>query len=351
MKEQARRLVLVLTFLVGLSAVAEGQTGPGASSAGGPDMLRYLPQPPSQPASLYAPPVPLAVSEPLVPVAPYFLKDPLLDRPELPPPGWFALVWADVVHPQLVNHLRAEFPAADGTPVTQIVQTAAAPLSWTINPAGAFGYRLPAGFGEVYLLYRGLASSGSGSGDGFQTHSRMDFNVLELNYANSELWPYPGWIFRPLLGLRLVYDYFDTVAAPFDPSVGSPSLLRTTNTNRAIGPHAGTQIGRYLHGTDLAMVAQCDIAALLGATSQGFLRQTLVNTAGDAFTQSYFNGAAAWVPMFNAQAGLSWMPTACPGLSLFAGYTYEAWWSVGQIALSNGAFVMQGIALRGTFQF
>ena len=39
------------------------------------------------------------------------------------------------------------------------------------------------------------------------------------------------------------------------------------------------------------------------------------------------------------------------GLNLFVGYTYEAWWSVGQIGLSNAAFLIQGVALRGMFSF
>lgn len=319
------------------------------SSAQEPTSGLSLPQPPNWPRSLYAPPVPLAISAPLVPEEPYFLKDPLLDRPELPPPGWFGLAWADVVHPRLVNHLRAVFTDPSGVP--HIAQTAAAPLDWTVAPALSVGYRFPAGFGEVSFLWRGLASSGSALIDGNQTHSRIDFNVMELNYANWELWPCPGWIFRPQLGLRLVYDYFDTVADAVHPLVGSTAQLKTTNCNREIGPHAGLLIGRYVHESDLAVVGQIDLGTLFGATSQGFLQESVLNAAGDRLDQSFFNGFAAWTAMLNAQAGVLWSPADCRGLNLFVGYSYEAWWSVGQIGLSNGAFLIQGVALRGMFPF
>jgi len=351
------RLAVVLTVLASClpGTPAVGQPAADAPTSQEPDILRFLPQPPSQPGSLYAPPTPLAVSAPLVPEEPYFLKGPLLDRPELPQPGWFALAWADVVHPRLVNQLRAVVTTPSGN--LQVAQTAAAPLDWTVNPAVAFGYRLPAGFGEVSLLYRGLASSGTALLSDNVTHSRINYNVMELNYANSELWPCPGWIFRPQLGLRVAYDYFDTVADAVNPLVGGPAQLKTTNYNRGVGPHASCQIGRYLHGSDLALVAQCDLASLVGWTNQALLEQSVVNSAGGRVAQQVNNSGAGWTPLLNAQVGLSYAPTVCHGLNLFVGYTYEAWWSVGELgflsggAFSNGAFLIQGIALRGSFQF
>ncbi len=337
--------VTVLVFLVTLSPWHLATLSFGQEA----DMVQSLPHPPAWPRSLYAPPTPLATSEPMVPVEPYFLKDPLLDRPDLPPPGWFGLAWADVVHPRLVNHLRAEFTYLNGNP--QLAQTAAAPLDWTVSPALALGYRFPAGFGDVYFLWRGLASSGSGLVNGYQNHSRIDFNVAEFNYANSELWPCPGWIFRPEFGLRLAYDYLDSVAEASNLPVGRPAYLRTTNSNRGIGPHAGLRIGRYLSGTSLAVTAQVDVATLIGYTSQGIIQQTVLDPAGGRLGQSFFNGYAGWNPQFNGQAGLLWAPAACRGFDLFVGYTYQAWWSIGEIGLSNAAFLIQGIALRATFQF
>ena len=65
---------------------ADGTEG---SDAGEYNPLPGLPRPPDQPRSLLAPAT-APLYEPAALPGPYFERDPLLDPPELPPPGWFA---------------------------------------------------------------------------------------------------------------------------------------------------------------------------------------------------------------------------------------------------------------------
>jgi len=100
-------LVVLETIAPAPRAFAQGQK-PGAIpqpvvSGSAIDVLPGLPRPPDAPASLLKAPsaVPPYTCDPLP--GPYFERDPLLDPPELPPPGWFADVELGVVGPHFKN--------------------------------------------------------------------------------------------------------------------------------------------------------------------------------------------------------------------------------------------------------
>jgi hypothetical protein len=345
------RLKLSLIVLGGLLTIAGtswAQTSPAPRPTPDAEVLANLPHPPDQPASLFAPPEVFPQQKPSLPLQPYALEDPLLDPPNLPPPGWFADVWADLVHPHLANELLGVFTQPNGIP--QVVRTGAAQPDWTVMPALSVGYRAGAGLGECSLLYRGFDSSGSTTFGPALQRSQLRLDVVELNYANDELFPYPHWKFKPQLGLRYAWDYFDTTLnAPADSVVGYTDR-KSTNLSYGIGPHAGLLVGREIPGVPgLGFVGQIDLCGTLGWGKQQILQFSTPAQGGgngevDQSASSYFQ-------ILTAQAGLNYQPPGFPSVQLFVGYTFEDWWSVGIIRQSGGSFSLEGVALRANIQF
>src|SRR6516165_9161032 len=95
-----RPLLTVAVALAGSVSGLAQESGPmpqrvPAAATAGEGILQALPKLPDLPASLFAPaPPPSPGHNPLD--VPYFVPDPLLDPPQLPPPGWFAALELDV---------------------------------------------------------------------------------------------------------------------------------------------------------------------------------------------------------------------------------------------------------------
>ena len=151
------------------NAVIAQDTSPGlAALPNGPDagigggVLQALPRTRDFPASLYTPPpAPRVDASGILRIdAPYFERDPLLDPPMFPAPGWFAGAEMMVVKPHLVGQMgNIVQNRSSGTPTTVVLGSA--PLDWTVSPRVFFGYRLPSGFGEFMVAYRYLGTVGS----------------------------------------------------------------------------------------------------------------------------------------------------------------------------------------------
>ena len=139
--------------------------GPDAGIGGG--VLQALPRPRDLPASLYtAPAPPRADASGVLRIdAPYFKRDPLLDPPMFPHPGWFVGAEMQVVKPHFVNQMgNSVLNRASGIPTNVVLGMA--PLDWTVSPRVFFGYRLPSGFGEFMVAYRYLGTVGSQGASG-----------------------------------------------------------------------------------------------------------------------------------------------------------------------------------------
>ena len=102
------RILLLLAALGGAAATTARAQSPAAApepdapspSASPCNRRRPSLQPPAPPA----PPTPTFAPAPLP--GPYFEVDPLLDRPPLPQPGWFADADLGAVIPHVKNHLN-----------------------------------------------------------------------------------------------------------------------------------------------------------------------------------------------------------------------------------------------------
>ena len=317
------------------------------------DPLPGLPRPPEQPRSLLAPgPAAVYVSSSLP--GPYFETDPLLDPPQLPPPGWFADVDVDLLKAHVKNKL-SNANIAGGAP--DVVQLPSASLDWAVAPRFEVGRQLPAGFGAFALSYRFLVTQGNdviaGPDGPAALKSRLDMNVADFDYISSEFSLWPDWDMTWRFGIRYADIYFDSRA---DESVAAAAAgsgvfeQRVSNRFWGVGPHAGVELERRLGCSGLSFFAKTDGWIDLGRIRQGFFE---VPTGGGAGGETRGSGSQA-VPEINAQAGARWRPAGWPNAEWFVGYEYEYWWNVGRLSTtpdSRGELSDQGLVLRAEFHF
>jgi hypothetical protein len=325
------------------------------------DTLPHLPQVPDQPRSLYAPAAPGIRVVP--PEGPFFVCDPRLDPPELPPPGWFATVDAAVVYPHLKNRVVNAVQVGNNPP--DVVILPAANLNWAVTPEVSAGYRLPSGFGEFYATYRGLATDGTGKVGGpaapLSLKSRLDFNYGELSYASREISLWPKADCKWWVGVRYASTYFDSVGQDF-PAVPAPGMVlaqRTTNSFVGIGPHAGLLLSHRLclaGVPGLALYGRLDASSLYGRVRQQTFEEAVPLTPPDQTTGAVGVSGSQGAVIVNLQAGLTWQPPGWCGTLFSLGYVYEHWWNVGLLnpailPNSSGEFYYQGVTLRAEFNF
>ncbi len=321
--------------------------------------LPDLPRPPDQPRSLMAPATaPLYEPAPLP--GPYFERDPLLDPPELPPPGWFADVDMLVTQPHLLNHLTNASIPGGGAP--NVVSLPSAPLDWTVAPRFEIGRTLPSGFGSIAVAYRFLADEGTGATMGFDApamlKSRLDLNILDLDYISRELTPWPQWNLTWRFGFRTGWIYFDSRAdEPFAAAAAGSGVFeqRTSDSFVGFGPHGGVEAARRFNGTGLSLFAKSDFWIDIGRIRQGFFEVTTTpGPDGLPLTEETRDSSGQAVPVLDLEAGLRWQPPTMPCTEFFLGYQYEYWWNVGRLSVtpdSRGSLFDQGVLLRAAFHF
>jgi hypothetical protein len=291
---------------------------------------------------------------------PYFEQDPRLDPPHLPAPGWFTGLEVGVVGPHVKNNVTNTVQIGATTP--DVVSLRSASLDWTASPRVTVGYRLPAGFGEFSLGYRFLATEGTSSAvglDGLATlKSRLDLNLIDLDYTSREFSLWPHWDMTWWFGIRLAYVYFDSREdEPFTAAVAGSGVFerRTSNSYVGAGPHLGLGLERPLGDLDFALVGRVDGWISLGRIRQGFFENS-TTTGPDGLPQAGETrvSSSQAVPTINVQLGLGWQPAWRYNTHLFLGYVYEYWWNVGRqssIPGSRGELSDQGIALRAELTF
>jgi hypothetical protein len=319
------------------------------------DSLPALPHPPDVPRSLFLQP-PAAAPYACAPLpGAYFERDPLLDPPQFPEPGFFAGVTVQAAAPHVFNSLANGVSVGSNAPDTLRIPVAG--FDWTVVPRVEVGYRLPSGFGDFSFAYRGMASSGTAGVPGPDApatlHSRVDLNALDFDYASREFTPWANWGMRWRLGTRLAFIYYDSSAQePSGAAAAGTGVFEAGAFNSfvGVGPHIGLELDRCLGPAGLALVARTDVASLLGHQHQGV---SVTSTAGT--TDSGFIANGQDVVSLGGELGLRWWPPGGRGANFFAGYQYEYWWNVGRLSnfstLSRGDLSIQGLTLRAQYNF
>jgi hypothetical protein len=279
--------------------------------------------------------------------------------------GWFAGLDLGI----LKGHVKNQLMTAVQNPVTgnaDQVGVPSAALNWTVSPRVEVGYRLPSGFGEVALSYRGLATQGSQSVGGTDIPTRLsshlDINQIDLDYGNWEFSLWPHWDMHWRVGLRYAYVYFDARAdQPFDLAAAAGSGVfqaRTTNSYVGIGPHSGLDLWRRFGTDGLAFGVQSEFSLLVGRIRQQFIEATTTRGPdGQPLVGALSVGSSQAVPVLAVQAGFRWQPPRYPNAHLYLGYRYEYWWEVGLLNNLNniqgtfGEVADQGFVLRAEVNF
>ena len=331
---------------------------PAASD--GASMLKTLPNPRDVPASLFEPLPPPAPPAPgIVPSeTPYFVRDPLLDLSGFPPPGWFTELDIQVVKPHLVNRLSGvvqnSAQKANGTSST--VALPSAPLDWAVSPRFVLGYRLPSGFGEFSVAYRFLDTAGNEvqqAQDGPATlRSQLSFNMVDLDYSNSELSCWPAWDMKWTFGLRILTMFNDSRATqPFDQAAAGSGLYQTRDSNNfyGFGPHLALDLSRHLGDSGWSLRFRTDLSSDFTSGTDSFFTGTTTPPL-EGVTRVFFHQG---VSIVNVQTGLTWQPSRTSGTRLFLGYQYEHWFALEGVvdSGSHGQFWDQGVVLQATFHF
>jgi hypothetical protein len=276
------------------------------------------------------------------------VDDPLLERPLYPPTGWFFAVEADIVDPHIKNRLTESVPV--GGMFVDTVHLPTAEQDWVTSPRFAVGYRFGQACGEMILSYRSLVDDSvdvipnfDALGDG-GLRSRLNLNVVDLDYASREYSLAPCWDMKWLAGVRLANVYFDSQA------VGLVMEQKTSNWFLGAGPHVGLELWRRLDHPGLALFGRVEGAALLGDIHQSFEEVFAMNgvpLVGGALRQT---GTQA-VPVVSADLGVAWAPPWGNWLRLSAGYHVEHWWYLGQVNNSRAELGAQGLLLRAEFSY
>jgi len=318
-------------------------------------------RPPSQPwtppgATVPGPvlPPPSIMPPPYAPYqdnnGPLLIRDPLLDRPNSPPPGWFSALELNLLGPHIKNRLQTQLQLDGFEP--NLVHLPTAQLDWTGSPRIEVGYRFCEGWGEFLGSYRLLTTEGTQVLPGFDldgsdgvNHSRLSMNVFDFDYGSREYSLDPHWDLKWRIGARLATVFFDSRAEAF--------FLEQKTSNHFIGagPHVGLDLSRSFDCPGVGIFARIDGAALVGRVSQGFEEIVTDEDGNPTGTAAHITSTQA-VPVLDFQIGLGW--TSCwhhHWSRLAMGYEFEQWWNIGDAGDSRAEVTTQGVFFRAEFGY
>ncbi len=321
-----------------------------------PEFLEQLPHPPDHPTSLLQPATAQQYTCPssAIPTR-YFEADPLLAPANGSGLGWYTSLELQYAFPHIYKDLSNSVVAGSRAP--DMVDLPNRGLDGTVAPRIEVGYKLPEAFGSIALSYRFLGTSGSAQTfgpDGLANlQSRMDLNIMDLDYVSQQLLNSEHWSMRWRVGARLAYLYYDSVLnQSLDEAAAGTGILQqhATNSYWGIGPHATLEMTHSLGVQGLSLLGRIDFASIVGRIKQGVSESALdaASPIGVSFGQNIVSSSQT-VPMTSLLLGLTWLPAGWENVEFFAGYEYEYWWNVGRessLANSSGEMQIQGFIAR-----
>jgi hypothetical protein len=271
--------------------------------------------------------------------------------PSCAPPGWFATLEIGVLAPRFHNGLTLPVTVAG---LTRPVFVPGVPLDWTGSPRIELGYRLADGAGAILASYRSLVTSGGATeanfdpgGPGF-VRSRLNLNVVDIEYRSGPCQFAPLWELTWDVGARIGTAYYDSRAA------GGVAEERVSNNFVGAGPVAGIEVARRLPEVPgLAVFGRLQGGGMFGTVWQN-AEETLRLPDGTQVGGATNAHSGQTVPFLNFLVGLSYVPQVRGRWMRFAlGYELEQWWDVGDLqnTPSRGGLTLQGIFFRGEFSF
>jgi hypothetical protein len=307
-----------------------------------PNFATGWPRPPEQPPSLFRQaPVPTPYECAPIPGR-YFERDPLLDPPSFPQPGFVASFELSAIVPHVYHDIVNAAQVGPNAPGSLVVPVIG--FNWTASPRLELGYRLPSGFGEFLLNYQYIRTTGSGTSplgpDGPGSVSeKFEFNLADFDYASREFTPWQHWGLKWRVGFRQLQMFYRTaLTQPAAVAAAGSGIVQEQGYNayHGYGAHFGFELNRdfYQWVPGLSSVVKVDVA-----NTFGFIRQSVGLGMVDG---TFVTGVARTdiaVPSLYGQLGLNYHP---PGsrLDFYLGGSYGYWWNLGKFP--NTALNFQG---------
>ena len=338
MRHTLRRWIVAVALTAGALAGAR----PGGLAADEPGPMPVDDRPPA-----YILPT---VSDP--PIPSHLRPDPLLERPDMPLPGWFFDVDANIVQVRVRNQLTNNVTVSPLQ--TDTINFQGNPLDWTVSPRFEAGYHLADGLGDLQLGYRFLATSGGATigtpAGAAGQHGRLDLNEFDLQYVSHEFSLAPLWEMRWNFGARAATLYFDSRLSFLNaaPGPGAPVTQDETNFLHAYGPLAGLELARHSAVPGLSFIGKLEAASLFGRIKQTFGEEVAGNPTASGLTRQQ---ASVGVPTLNGIIGLSYDIPRWQHSRVLVGYEFETWWQIGRLNDSRGQLDLQGLFLRAEIAF
>jgi hypothetical protein len=238
----------------------------------------------------------------------------------------------------------------DGVDTTIHLPTA--DLEWTTAPRFVLGYRLDQGCGEFLLGYRSLVTEGRANlidfdpaGDGF-LKSRVNLNVIDLDYASQEFSLGPQFDMKWGIGVRLADLYFDSTAAGF------VEEARTSNSFLGVGPHSFLDLSYHFCALpEFSLFSRVEGAVLLGEITQNYESTLGAGPVALVGGAKHIHKTQA-VPTFHLQLGMAYAPSwTVNRLRFLFGYDFEQWWGVGKAEGSDADLTGNGVFLRAEINY
>jgi hypothetical protein len=281
-------------------------------------------------------------------------------NPTLPPPippcaaanpecGFYGSLELQLLFPQLHGTLGGSVPVMGATDSFSITNPR---LDSTGSPRVEIGYRLGDGWGAIAASYRSTVSSGGFTapnwdvlGPGFVS-TRLNINVVDLDYVSPAYNFMPFWDFAWRAGLRGAAVYYD------DQVSGGFVDVHASNNFIGGGVHGTLEVARTLDLIPgLALTSKLDGGVVIGQVSQSFDERLTFADGTLEGGASRMNTTQA-VPMVTYQFGLSYTPPGWVNWARFGfGYQFEYWWDVGTGGASRGDYFSNGLYFRGEFNF
>jgi Legionella pneumophila major outer membrane protein precursor len=310
--------------------------GPPPSAFG----IGVNPPPPS--AGIGASPPP-----PVIPPGPLFIQGQPPACPGLFDGTPFIGLQLDFLKSVATDNLQITFPRNDGTAIT--VHPPSHSLDWTISPELEFGWHLCQNNGDVEIGYRFLATDGSGTlsdaAGAFDVKSRLNINLVDMNYASFPDEFAPHWFVRWRLGARVADAYYDTT------STGAMFTDQASNNFVGAGPLGGIEVWRQLAVLPaFSLFARADGTVMVGLLTQKYY-ETFEDDPASPLSGTIKTRVTQSVPTLNLSLGVNYTPPAANYLHFSLGVEWERWWSLGRSYDARLDLNTSSVFLRGQYDF
>ena len=188
-------------------------------------------------------------------------------------------------------------------------------------------------------------------------HSRLAFNMIDLDYSSRQLNLGHSWDMKWTFGFRILSLFFDSRSdQPLAQAAAGSGIYQEREFNNLVGlgPHTALDMARHLGDSGWA----CGSGPIFRASSTGSTPGFSPGPRRGALPASHLPGnpissATKARPSSTSRPGVSWQPSRFSSTRFFLGYQYERWFALEGVvdSGSHGQLWDQGVVMQATFHF